>query len=177
MALLMMTTSLTRVSMRVNRVCRKLAQALAFDRMMRAMFPWAAPFQFPWAAPSSGAFPEAFPGAFGFAGAAPWFNGAAQGNWNGAEAYRLSAPTPEYWWAPYSASVASAFAAFSSFWGAPAFAGAFPGAFPPAFPGAAGVFFSAAALAAPFMTLFAGLTQAGGLGENIDAFWDIMLFE
>jgi hypothetical protein len=42
-ALLAMTTSLTRVSDRVHGVCQRLNQALAFDRMMRAMFPWAAP--------------------------------------------------------------------------------------------------------------------------------------
>jgi hypothetical protein len=42
-ALLAMTTSLTRVSTRMYGACQQLGQVLAFDRMARAMFPWAAP--------------------------------------------------------------------------------------------------------------------------------------
>lgn len=62
-ALLAMTTSLSRVSTRVYGACQQLNQALAFDRMTRAMFPWAAPARDP----------------FDFSQFGHWFTGGAFG--------------------------------------------------------------------------------------------------
>jgi hypothetical protein len=89
-ALLAMTTSLTKVSTRVHGICQQMNQALAFDRMMRSVFPWAMPAHDP----------------FDISGMDSWFTGG--GRRSRSVAVSPFSFAPAFWWAAFSVPAAAA---------------------------------------------------------------------
>jgi hypothetical protein len=147
-ALLAMTTSLTRVSTRVHGVCQQLSHALAFDRMMRSMFPWAMPNADP----------------FDFSEAGAWFTGGALRRSPLAPASFPSAPSvaPAFWWLGFARTTpakAQFSPFFADFWSAPA-------------PHKANTqFVPGAAFSAPVFGLFAAMAPASVWGGENNPFW------
>jgi hypothetical protein len=153
-ALLAMTTSLTRVSTRVHGACQQLSHALAVDRMMRSMFPWAMPSADP----------------FDFSQMGAWFTGGrtrkhsvAPASFYGAPSlYSAPAVEPAFWWpglpeAARAKAPASPF--FADFWAAPLSRPA------------SAQFAPSIAFPAPIFGLFAAMAPAGVWGGDANPFW------
>jgi hypothetical protein len=153
-ALLAMTTSLTRVSTRMHGACQQLSHALAFDRMMRSMFPWAMPNADP----------------FDFSQMGAWFTGGglkkqpvAPASFYGAPSF-YSAPAiePAFWWPgfPEPARAKAPLSPFSAdFWAAPLSRPANT------------QFTPSGAFPAPVFGLFAAMAPAGIWGGDANPFW------
>jgi hypothetical protein len=149
-ALLAMTTSLTRVSTRVHGACQQLSNALAFDRMMRSMFPWAMPT----------------PDPFDFAQMGAWLTGGGLRAHSvpSASFHGASSIEPTFWWQGFPEAARAKPKAplspfFADFWAAPASRKANPSFAPDvAFP-------------APIFGLFAAMAPAGVWGGDANPFW------
>jgi hypothetical protein len=147
-ALLAMTTSLTRVSTRVHGACQQLSQALAFDRMMRSMFPWAMPTADP----------------FDFSEMGAWFTRGVLTKRSLAPASVSGSPSlpSAFWWTGFSepaAAKASTSPFFADFWSVQQ-----PRT-------ASSQFVPGGAFPVPLLGLFAAMAPVNAWGIENNPFW------